>query len=259
MGSYDLYLRALGLNRTFEKTKVLQALGLLEQATALDPNFGSALALAVQCHQRLIRHGWSDDPEASRREAHDLGRRALQVAGDDANVLAIVAYGLASLDRDQVAALALVERAVALNPGAWSAWLYSGAVRLQFGDAERAVENLETVMRLDPIGPGRNAAMRFMGQARFQQGRFSEAVPLLIDRARQADSPSNFALLAASYGHLGDTGAAMTALARYLALSSLPIEAFGPSFMDDPAHVKLFDDGIAMAEGKMPPDGSTGA
>jgi hypothetical protein len=101
--------------------------------------------------------------------------------------------------------------------------------------------------------------MRFMGQARFQQARFSEAVSLLSDRARQADTPTNYALLAASYGHLGNTGAAMTALARYRAFSSLPIDAFGPSFMDDPAHVKLFDDGIAMAEGKMPPDGSTGA
>ena len=38
MGSYDLYLRALPLSRTYAKAEVLKAIALLDRAIALDPN-----------------------------------------------------------------------------------------------------------------------------------------------------------------------------------------------------------------------------
>ena len=259
LGSYDLFLRARPLFSSFGKAGAFQALDLLGRAITLDPNFGSALALAAQCHQRVARFAWSDDPEANRRQAIELAHRALRAAGDDAFVLSIVAYVVASIERDHQAATALIERAIALNPGSWQAWFYRGAVRLQAGDADGAVENFETVDRLDPLAPTHTYRFAFMGQARFQQRRFSEASPLLKEVVQHVDSPHAYGFLAASYGHLGQTAAAQEALARLQALAPQPIDAFARTFMDDPTDVKLFLDGIALAEGKAPADGAGSA
>ncbi len=252
VGSYDLYLRGLEHQRSFERTTVLEALDLFDRALALDPNFGAALALAAQCHMRIVRFAWSDDPDASRRRAVEMAHRALRAAGDDAYVLASVAMVVASMERDHQAAIGLIERAISLNPGAWSAWFFSGAIRLQAGDADGAVENFETVMRLDPMPWRQVARAAFLGQARFQQRRFNEAVTLLKETSQQLDSPHALSFLAASYGHLRQADAAAEALRRYRALSAQPIDAFAPSFLDDPNDIKLFLDGIALAEGRGP-------
>ena len=47
LGAYDCYLRALAVFYPMTKEAVLEALGLLEQATAIDRNYGPALALAA--------------------------------------------------------------------------------------------------------------------------------------------------------------------------------------------------------------------
>ncbi len=100
--------------------------------------------------------------------------------------------------------------------------------------------------------------MGFIGRALFQQGRFSEAVPLLKEHAQHVDAPMPQAFLAAAYGHLAQASEAQAALARYRALSSQPLEAFAANWLRDPAQRKLFLDGIALAEGKMPPDAVAG-
>lgn len=248
LGSYELYLRAWALERTFVKAAVFEALELLDRAIALDPDFAAALALAAICHRAIVNFRWSDDTESHRRQGVELAYRALKTVGDDATVLANVASVLAYLERNQEATVALFDRAIALNPGSSSAWFYSGVARLQSGQTDLGIEHLETAMRLNPIGPNRPNLMGFMGQGRFQQARFDEAVPLLREQVQQTDSPRGYAFLAASLGHLGRTSEAKDALARFRALSPQPIEVFAHTFMDDPIHVGLFMDGIALAE-----------
>ena len=62
------------------KQRLVEALGFLEQAVAIDPRYGPALAWAAICHLRLVLDGWAEDPETYRRKSIDLARRALQVA-----------------------------------------------------------------------------------------------------------------------------------------------------------------------------------
>jgi hypothetical protein len=98
-----------------------------------------------------------------------------------------------------------------------------------------------------------------MGQARFQQGRFGEAVPLLQELAQQTENPRGFAFLAACYGHLRQPGLAMRALQHYRAISNQSLEANARALMDDAKHVQLFLDGIALAEGETPTDAPASA
>jgi TolB-like protein len=248
MGSYDLYLRGWPLHRKYTKADTLQALDLVNRAIDLDPEYGSALVLAAVCHNLIDLYGWSDDAEANRRRGVEMARRALAAAGDDASVLAHAAFAVAHLERDDGAAVALLERAIALNPGCSAVWFMSGLVRLRVGNTDLAIAHLETAMRLDPIGPDLPNQIGFMAWARFQQRRFRESVTLAKEFVRQKDHPRGYAFLAASYGHLGEIEAAKEALGRYRALAPQPIDAFARSFILDPDHRKHFLDGIALAD-----------
>ena len=170
-------------------------------------------------------------------------------------MLASVANDLAILERETGTAVALAERAVALNPGSANVWFNSGAVRLWAGDPGVAIEHLETATRLDPTGPSRPARMLYIAMARFFQRRFGEAVALLKERVQLSESPGCYAFLSASYGHLGDTSAALAALARYRALTTLPIDSLARSLGLAPTRLKLLLDGIVLAEGTSPAGG----
>jgi len=259
MGSYDHYLRAVPLARTYTKDGVLAAADLLDRALSLDPEFGSALALAGRCHFIIAAYGWSDDLDGHRRDAVALAHRALKATGDDAYVLAAAAGILGSIDRDPVAALALVEKAIALNPGSAFAWFVSGSVRMIAGETDLAFDHLETSKRLDPMGPLGPALAGYMGVVRFKQGRFAEAIPYLKESIQQADIPTSFAYLAASYGQLGETAAAQAALARFAAVSPLPIDVHARSTIIHPAQLELFLEGVALAEGETAVDTGVGS
>jgi hypothetical protein len=71
-----------------------------------------------------------------------------------------------------------------------------------------------------------NDTIGFIGRARFQQGRFREALPMLKEFAQQVDALAPQAFLAAAYGHLGEAGEAQAALARYRALSPQTLDTF---------------------------------
>jgi hypothetical protein len=60
----------------------------------------------------------------------DLARRALEVAGEDPAILANAALALAYFGEDIGAMMALVDRAVTLNPSFARGWYISGAIRV---------------------------------------------------------------------------------------------------------------------------------
>jgi len=256
MGSYDLYLRACSLRQDhFRKAETLEALDLLNRALDIDPDFGQALILAAQCHHALFLYGWSDEPEAERRQVIELAHRALRVARDDANVVAGVAVRLSFHEQGLDTPLSLIDRAIALNPGSSYVWQMSGQLLLQRSNPDLAAEHIETAMRLDPIGSNRASQAFAMGLVRLSQRRYSEAASLFTESA-QRDGPTSYDFLAASYGHLGRIDEAKSALARYRDLTSRP--AVHLSLLNrDPKLMQVFSDGIAMAEGKMPPDAPT--
>jgi hypothetical protein len=107
-------------------------------------------------------------------------------------------------------------------------------------------------MRLDPMGPSRSAQLNFIAVARFRQQRFGETITLAKEVLQQVEIPLGYALLVASYGHLGQITAATDALVRYRSASDLPIEESAQNISDDPAYIELFLAGIALAEGKSP-------
>jgi adenylate cyclase len=252
MGSYDLYLRALPIFRGYNKASTLEAFGLLERAVALDPNNAPALSLAALCHTQFVGFGWTPDPEPNRREGIELAHRALKTAPDDAYVLSNCSSVAGALEGDFDTAITLADRAIALNPGSALARLAGGMARMRIGQVDLAAAHLEAAIRLDPLGPDRPAYTAILAQVRFYQRRFAEAVVLEREAAQQNEYPLIRAFLAASYGHLGRKADALEALAEYRSRTQRPIEDVAHRISRDPDHIKLFLDGIALAEGQPP-------
>src|SRR5271167_867106 len=126
LGAYNLYLRALAAFYPTTKERIVEALGLLEQAIAIDPHYGPALAWTAMCHMRLVLDGWAEEPETSRCKAIELARQALQVARDDPGILVHSAFALSYFGEDIDAMLGLIDRALALNPSNARGWYVSG-------------------------------------------------------------------------------------------------------------------------------------
>src|SRR5262249_43124649 len=125
LGAYDLYLRALAVFFPITKERIFEALGLLEQAIAIDRRYGPALSWAAFCHRQLVTNGWVEEAETSHRKAADLARQALQAGENDPRILVTCAVVLASLGEDIGAMIGLVDRALTLNPSFARGWLLS--------------------------------------------------------------------------------------------------------------------------------------
>jgi tetratricopeptide (TPR) repeat protein len=147
--AYDLYLRAYEMVWS-SGAQISEALGLMEQAIARDPRYGPALAFAALCCHRLLLDGRSGDPAEDRRKGADFAKRALEVAGDDAVVLAYAALVLASFGEDIGAMMGLVDRALALNPNYARGWTISGLLRLWAGEPDIAIDHVDVTLRLSP-------------------------------------------------------------------------------------------------------------
>jgi adenylate cyclase len=179
LGAYDLYLRALATFFPTTEERVLEALGLLDQALAIDRHYGPALSWAATCHLQVIRDGWAEDPESSRRKAGDLARQSLQVGENDPGILANGALVLAYFGEDVGAMIGLVDRALALNPSYARGWYVSGLLRAWAGQPDLAIEHVETSLRLSPR-ERMGQPLVAMGWAYFFKRQFEEAAAKLL-------------------------------------------------------------------------------
>jgi tetratricopeptide (TPR) repeat protein len=245
--AYDAYLRAFAIVVSSAK-HIPEALRLLEQAIARDPNYGPALAWAATCCVRLLLDGRSEDPAADRLKGADFARRALEVAGDDPGILVSAAHALAYFGEDIGAMMALVDRALVLNPNYARGWLISGTLRSDAGQPDLAIEHVETALRLSPrarVG----LPLLIIGGAHFLARRFDEAVPkLLLAIQEDASHPLPYRYLAACYAHTGRLEDAREIIARLRAIT--PRLMPDASYLRNPEHRELFLSGLRLAAGE---------
>jgi tetratricopeptide (TPR) repeat protein len=201
--AYDFYLRALAAMFPTTKEGVFEALGLLEQAIEVDRHYGPALGWAANCHQVLVNNGWVEEAGTSRRKAGDLARQALQVGENDPGILVNAAFVLASLGEDIGAMMALMDRALGLNPSFARGWYRSGLLRVFAGQPDIAVEHVETSLRLSPR-ERMGQPISVLGVAYFFKRQFAEAASkLLLGIQDDPGLSGTYRFLAACYAHMG--------------------------------------------------------
>jgi TolB-like protein len=245
--AYDLYLRALAAYFPITKEGLVEALGLLERAIAIDSRYGPALSLAAMCHRRLAIDGWAG---GNRCKAIELARQALQVAQNDPGILANVAFVLAYFGEDLGAMIGLVDRALALNPSFARGWYVRGVLTLWAGQPDLAIEHVETSLRLSPRErPG--TPLTEIGAAYFFKRQFDEAVAKLLLSIQ--DNPGythSYRILAACYAHMGRFDEARAIVARLRAITPLVVPSELPWCNSEDR--ELYLSGLRLAMGEAP-------
>jgi adenylate cyclase len=251
--AYDLYLRALAPIRSGgrEKEPYLQALGLLGQAIERDQRYGPALSFAALCHLVLHVTGWTHDASANRRNGIDLAGRALRVAGNDAEVLANVARVFGYFGEDLAAAIALIDRALELNPSFALGWQWSGELRLWAGQPDVGIGHFETSMRLNPL-QGRADHYLLTGMGLFFAARFEDAAASLLLSLQEGPAwvPTH-RFLASCYAHLGRLDEARETVTRLRTLTTEVVPS--ATHWRNSEHRELYLSGLRLAAGEVTP------
>jgi adenylate cyclase len=248
LGAYDLYLRALAAYFPMTKERIFEALGLLEQAIAIDRHYGPALSWAAICHLRLHFDGWADEPETTRRKGIELARQALQAAENDPGILANCAQVLAQFGEDIGAMMGLVDRALAQNPSFARGWFLSGLLRLFAGQPDLAVEHVDTSLRLSPR-ERMGQPLVVIGMANFFKHQFDEAASkLLLSTQDNPGSPIPYRALAACYAHMGRIDEARAIVAQLRAITPRVVPDDVP--LRNPEDRELFLSGLRLAAGE---------
>jgi adenylate cyclase len=152
LGSYDYTMRAMPHVWALEKEESAKALGLLEKALMIDPEYPLALSLAGWCQAQRSVYNWAEDIAVSQAMARSLAERAAEMSGDDPIILAVLG-AVHTFVRNHGTARVLLERAVTLDPNAAWAWCRLGWLENYSDQPERAIANFERALRLSPIDP----------------------------------------------------------------------------------------------------------
>jgi adenylate cyclase len=248
--AYDLYLRARSAASTYEREHLIEALELLGQAITREPRYGPALALAATYRVDLENYDWADDRQAAenRCAAIDLARRALAATADDPGVLGRAAMVLGRFGEDIDTALALIDRALALNPSFAYGWYWSGWLRLFAGQADVAIQHFETSMRLNPRSQ-RGFHLSGIGLAHLINHRLDDALAAL--RVSLEEVPAfipTYRTVATCYALMGRRDEARSILARLTALTPIVQPTVNP--FRKPEHRELLASGLRLAAGE---------
>jgi pentatricopeptide repeat protein len=246
--AYDLCLRAHAISFSWERSATIRSLELLEQAIERDPHYGSALAQAAARHFELHVNGWTNDPETSRRKGIELSRQALQVAGDDPNVLSNVAYILGYFGEEIDVAIALLDRGLELNPSSARGWQWSGWLRAWTGQPDLAIKHFETSLRLNPREQRANPLMG-IGVALFFAGRLEEARATLLRSLQEKPNwVPTYRFLASCYAHMGRFDEAREVVRQLRSLTNVLVPA--AENWRDPNQREFYLSGLRMAIGE---------
>jgi adenylate cyclase len=247
LDAYDLYLRALPNTFIAMPETADEALDLLQQAIAIEPNYAAAHAAIAFCHEvRYIRGGLLED---DKRTALRHARIAMATGGDDATALAGAAFVIGILERDYDNAFNAFDRALALSPSSALALSFSAIVHAWAGDSATAIEQAEQSLRLSPSGSLLFMPYVGLAYAHFFAGRFDEAA-LSASRAAQANPQFSipWVLRTASLANLGRGEETQASAQRLRELwPSFTIREYLRSNFTSPERLAMFDKALRLA------------
>jgi adenylate cyclase len=164
------------------------------------------------------------------------------------DVLANAALALAYFGEDIEAMIALLDRALALNPNFARGWHVGGLLRMWAGQPDGAIKHLDVSLSLSPRERIGTSATVY-GLAHLFARRFEQAVSQLLLAIQDDRSfPSPHRALAACYAHLGRLDDAKAIVARLRALAVVVMPDVG--HFRNAEHRELLLSGLRLAIGE---------
>ena len=175
LDAYDFVLRAYPSVWSLERVANAEALSLLNQAIAIEPDYPLALALSAWCHAQQVVYNWATEPARLRAEALRLAQAAAAVGGEDPTILTVLGAAHTIVRNYDIAAR-LLERALALDANSAWAWNRSGWLQSYLGNPDVSIEHFERALRLSPLDPMNFNVLIGVGGAHFAAGRYADAL-----------------------------------------------------------------------------------
>ncbi len=187
---------------------------LARRAIDLQPDYGPAHAIRAAALAFGAYAAFSDDFMSMAREAHAEARRAVDLDGDNPDVLVAAGtahYFLGLFKKSH----ALLARAVELNPNGAMTCAMCGVLEAINGRPDDGIALIERAMRLSPRDPQIYLLRSWLGVCHFFAGRFDDAIQW-CERSSQA-KPRYFepwVTMAAAFGEMGRFDEAARALRK---------------------------------------------
>jgi TolB-like protein len=223
LDAYDYYLRGIWTFRKECKDAIDAAQPLFYEAFQRDPEFASAYAMAAWCFSWRKISRWVTDAEREAAEGTRLARRAVELGQNDAVALAVSAHALAHLVRDLDTGIALLDRALTLDPNLAFGWYLGGFLRIWRGQPDDAVERIARAMRLNPLSSDMHRMEVGTAMAHLLAGRKEDAVAWAERATRHLpDRVLPITILAAIYASAGRNNEAKGLIQRLGKLGAAP-------------------------------------
>ncbi|HSX61076.1 MAG TPA: winged helix-turn-helix domain-containing protein [Tahibacter sp.] len=250
LDSYDYYLYGMASFHRGTSDAIDAALPSFRKAIELDREFASAYGMAAWCHLWRRINNWPGGSASDIAEGHDLACRAVALGKDDAVALTRGGHALAHFGGDLDRGVALLDRALALNPNLSSAWFLGAYLRLWRGEPDAAIERFAHAMRLSPLDSELFRMQAGMAMAHLLAGRFDMASTWAERSSRDVPGFLMVAgIIAASHALADRTDDARRAMDRLRALNpALRLSLLGSWLpIRQPQHAALFAEGLRRA------------
>jgi len=249
LDAWDYIMRAAFHHSRYRKEDVAEAQRLLRKAIDLDPFKAEGFCLLAFTHLMQVQFGWSESADQSIQEAAKAAEKA--VALDDRDAWAQAALGLVDLiSRRYDDAIQRLKRAIALNRSFANAYGALGQALALVGEYAEANEQINKAIRLSPRDPFLVYWFGHLGLAAFAEEHYDVACQWGAKIIQENPSfPGGQRLLAASYGQLGRTKEAQTALKElFLLMPGMTIDDVRKQVpFKDPNHMERYVDGLRKA------------
>jgi len=248
--AYEWTLRAVDHFHRSSRTDMEQARGMFEAAIKVDPHYVTPYAWLAHWYVRRVGQGWSDDRKRDTAEATRYADRAVEV--DSTDPLALTVSGLVSayLNKDLEIAMTRYDRALAINPSASSAWVWSTSACSWLGQGDEAVRRSQRAIELSPFDPLMYTFTSIAGTAHAVAGQYDKAIEFCRRSLRQnrmfVSTHRTLAISLALAGHLGEAREAGTDLLKLE--PTLTVSGFKARYPGSASpQAELFANALALA------------
>jgi tetratricopeptide (TPR) repeat protein len=196
------------------------ALGFIERALEIDPDYPRALAEYALTLGSLAYFGFRDDRDQSLDMALKAARKATALDPDDP--FSRTAQGVVCrMTRRYEEALPALLKAVELNPNYAYAHAHLGMTLAYLGRSEEGLEHTQRALRLSPRDPHKYMFLQAQAVVLFSASRYADAVELTrLALQERAGFPAALRVMAASLALMGDIARAQEALRELEELQS---------------------------------------
>ena len=183
--AYEWTLRAIDHFHRSSRDDMVLARSMFEAAIAADRHYVTPLAWLAHWYVRRVGQGWSEDRQKDTEEATRYAERALEVDNTDALALTVSGLVMAYLNKDLESAMTRYDRALAINPSASSAWVWSTSACSWLGQGDEAVTRSQRAIQLSPFDPLMYTFTSIAGTAHAVAGRYDTAIDFCRRSLRQ--------------------------------------------------------------------------